>query len=481
MNPKGRPAFCVATACAAPRATSQPTHTPAAYSAGSAGINAPDQRDKPYLILISLDGFKPGYLDTFDLPGMRRLAQRGVRASALIPVFPSLTFPNHYSLVTGLHPEGHGIVSNTFYDPMVRATYSLSNREAVGDARWYRGEPIWVTAEKQGMVAACYFWPGSEAPIGGVRPTMWRTYDAGIGQAERVRTVVEWLRRPTERRPHVITLYFSELDSASHSHPLESPAIEEAARSIDRSINQLVDAIDASPIRDRIYLLLTSDHGMAELTPERELALAPLVDMADVEHAFGGPVANLHVRGGAPAAARVRDSLNARLTNGRAYIREELPERFHYRADPRAGDVVVVMDEGWTLITGLRRLVRPFRGRRGMHGWDPALPSLQALFVAVGPGIRAGAVVGAVHNVDVYPFMTELLGLRPASPLDGRAGRIYAQVMAPAGRVIDDAQSWKLPAHDPATSRAEASFPKNTREGRSLPAEARLPNIREGG
>jgi predicted AlkP superfamily pyrophosphatase or phosphodiesterase len=424
----------VALACAAPHPAGLPQQSLAAPAAGSGGINAPEQRDKPYLILISLDGFKPAYLDAFDLPHLRRLARRGARASALIAVFPSLTFPNHYSLVTGLYPEHHGIVANTFYDPAFRATYSLSNTEAVGDARWYRGVPIWVSAETQGMVAACFFWPGSEAPIGGVRPTMWRTYDEGIGQAERVRTVIDWLRLPVERRPHVITLYFSELDSASHNHPLDSPAIEEAAQSIDRSIGELVDAIAALPIRDRVYLLLTSDHGMAELTPAREIALAPLVDMSDVEHAFGGPVANLHVRGGAPAAVRVRDSLNARLANGRAYLREDLPERFHYRADPRAGDVVVVMDEGWTLITGVRRLVRPFRGRRGMHGWDPALLSMHALFVAVGPGIRAGVVLGEVHNVDVYPFMTELLGLRPVTSIDGRAGRIFEQVIEAAER-----------------------------------------------
>lgn len=427
-------AVSVALACATPPPITQPAELGAAASAGSGGINAPAQRDKPYLILVSLDGFKPAYLDTFDLPHLRRLTTRGARAAALIPVFPSLTFPNHYSLVTGLHPERHGIVSNTFYDPAFRATYSLSNTTAVGDARWYRGEPIWVTAETQGMVAACFFWPGSEAPIRGVRPTMWRKYDEKVGPAERIRTVVEWLRLPAERRPHVITLYFSELDSASHDYPLDSPEIEKAAQSLDQSMGDLVDGIEALPIRDRVYLLLTSDHGMAELTPAREIALAPLADMSDVEHAFGGPVANLHVRGGTAVAMRLRDRLNARLRNGRAYLRSELPERLHYAADPRAGHVVVVMDEGWTLVTGLHRLARPFRGRRGMHGWDPALPSMHALFVAVGPGIRPGLVTGEVHNVDVYPFMTEVLGLNVPTSIDGRAGRVYQQVMAAVAR-----------------------------------------------
>jgi predicted AlkP superfamily pyrophosphatase or phosphodiesterase len=299
----------------------------------------------------------------------------------------------------------------------------------VTDAKWYRGEPIWVTAEMQGMVSACFYWPGSEAAIGGVRPTFWKTYDESIPNTDRVRTVLEWLRLPAERRPHVITLYFSELDSASHGALLDSPGVERAARSLDDSIGMLVDGIDALPIRDRVYVLLTSDHGMTDLAPAQEVALDSMVDMADVSLAFGGPVANLHVRGGPSSATRVRDQLNARLRNGRAYRREELPDRFHYRADPRAGDVIVVMEESWTLITGLRRVVRPFRGRRGMHGWDPALPSMHALFVAAGPGIRAGATIPQVENVDVYPFMTELLRLRPAAEIDGRPGRIRRMVM----------------------------------------------------
>ena len=421
------------------------TAAPGQPSSGSGGINRPEHRDKPHLILVSLDGFKPEYLDRFHLPHIRRVAARGARASALIPVFPSLTFPSHYSLVTGLYPERHGIVSNTFYDPAFRETYSLSNRDAVTDAKWYRGEPIWVTAETQGMVSGCFFWPGSEAAIGGVRPAIWMQYDGSIANGDRVRTVLEWLALPAERRPHAITLYFSELDSASHAGPLDSPAVERAAKSLDRTIGTLVDGIRALPIRDRVYLLLTSDHGMTELTTEREVALARLIDTSDVEHAFGGPVASLHVRGGPAAARRIREALNARLQQGRAYLREELPQRFHYRADPRAGDVVVVMDEGWTLITGLQRVVRPFRGRRGMHGWDPALPSMHALFVAMGPGIRAGATIPQIDTVDVYPFMAELLGLRAAPDIDGRPRRIRDLVMQSASDLRHPEQR-RLPA-----------------------------------
>jgi predicted AlkP superfamily pyrophosphatase or phosphodiesterase len=399
-----------------------------AASGGSGGLNRPEHRGKPYVVLVSLDGFKPEYPERFQLPHLQRLVRTGARAGALIPVFPTLTFPNHYSLATGLYPERHGIVSNSFYDPRTRKRYALRDRGAVGDATWYRGEPIWVTAETQGMVSACFFWPGSEAAIGGVRPTFWKRYDEGIPNDDRVRAVVEWLRLPVERRPHIITLYFSELDSASHDGPLDAPAIARAARSLDRSVGTLLEGVAALPIRDRVYVLLTSDHGMVELTPSQELSLGSFVDTSQIETAYGGPVANLHVR--PHRATHVRDELNARLKHGRAYLREELPERFHYRADPRAGDVVVVMDESWTLNTGLHRLVRPFLGRRGMHGWDPALRSMHALFVASGPDVRGGATIPEIHMVDLYPFMTELLGLRPAANVDGRGGVVREQIIA---------------------------------------------------
>jgi predicted AlkP superfamily pyrophosphatase or phosphodiesterase len=396
---------------------------------GSGGVNRPEHRDKPYVILVSFDGFRPDYLERFELPSFRRVQARGTQARAMQPVFPSLTFPNHYSLVTGLHPGHHGIVANNFYDPLRKQRYAMSDRTAVEDGSWYGGEPIWVTAETQGMVAACFFWPGSEAAIKNVRPTFWKVFDDEVPNATRVSTVIEWLRLPAERRPHVITLYFSDLDSAAHEGTLESPVIEAAAKSVDRSLGALLDGIDSLAIRDSIYLLLTSDHGMVETSAERTINLDSLIDPSALHASYGGAVANLHVSGGADRARQIRDRVNAKLQRGRAYLRDELPAQHQYRADPRAGDVVVIMDESWTLATSPRR--SPARaGAWGAHGWDPALPSMRALFLAAGPGIRAGATIDEVRNVDVYPLMTELLGLRAAAGIDGVTGRIRSQLDA---------------------------------------------------
>ena len=435
--PKPRGLFCAALAlllvvivsgCGGVRPAQPGGSTPRT----SGGINRPDQRDKPYVILISFDGFKPDYLDRLTLPNFRRAMERGARATSMVPVFPSLTFPNHYSLVTGLRPEHHGIVSNAFYDPARDQSYSLGNREAVMDGTWYRGEPIWATAERQGMVTACYFWPGSEAAIGGVRPTYWLPYDGAIPNEDRVSGVLNWLRLPDERRPHVITLYFSELDSASHRAPLDAPSVAAAAETLDRMLGLLVTGIESLPIRDRVYLVLTSDHGMIETSAAQSIHLDSLLDVGDgrqhVKIAFGGAVANLHITGGRSAALATRDQINTRLQHGRAYLRENLPERYHYRADPRAGDVVIVMNEPWSIATAAPSSDRKVE-RWGMHGWDPAVGAMHALFMITGPGIKPGVVVPKVDNVDVYPLMTELLGIAPAARIDGVRGRIRNVVM----------------------------------------------------
>ena len=412
-----------ATAPAAPAVHAQ------SPGGGTGGINRPEHERKPHVILVSFDGFRPGYFDRFELPNFRKVMRRGARARAMTPVFPSLTFPNHYSLVTGLYADRHGIVANTFYDPQRSAAYSFRDVSTVTDGSWYRGQPIWVTAETQGMVAACFFWPGSEAPIQGVRPTIWKTYDAGVPNRVRVETVLQWLRLPAARRPHLITLYFSELDSTSHNNSLEADALAASVQSLDAALGMLLDGIDTLSMRDEVYLVLTSDHGMVETSASRTLMLSSLVDDPGVRIGFSGPVASLHVSGGTAAAERIRDQVNARLKNGRAYLRGEIPERYRYSADPRVGDVLIVMDESWTVSTSAVSKLRVGQSW-GQHGWDPALQSMRAIFLISGPGIREDVSIPEIDNVDVYPLLAELLGLRAADGIDGRPGHIRRLVMS---------------------------------------------------
>lgn len=386
----------------------------------TSGWNAPQQRSKPYLILISFDGFRADYFDLFEAPNFRRVSNRGVRSDGLLSVFPSKTFSNHLSIVTGLRAERHGIVSNSFYDPQREQRYSMSDAKAVTDGTWYLGEPFWVTAERQGMVTGTYFWPGSEAAIQGVRPSYWTTYDGKVPNASRVDTVLGWLQFPPERRPHFVTLYFSDVDTAGHAAGPASPQVGRAIEEVDRQLGRLLDGIEKMDIRDQVYVVLVSDHGMSETGPSQYVSIESLIDVNRVTVTDAGAVTSLRVTAGAAEAPRVRDDINARLEHGRAYLREEVPPKFHYSRSSRIGDVIVIMEEHYQI----GRSDRIPKGPIGAHGWDPALKSMNGIFLVMGPNIRKGVRVPLVSNLDIYPFMAELLGVRPASRIDGRSGKL---------------------------------------------------------
>ena len=394
----------------------------------SNGINRPEQRDKPYLILVSFDGFRADYLDRFALPNFQRVMQRGARARGMVPVFPSLTFPNHYSLVTGLRPQRHGIVGtpSTIQRALRPTRWAIARRWKT--APGIAANPSGSRRNARGWWPRVISGPVRRRPSRASARRTGRTYDEDVPNAARVDALLDWLRLPEERRPHVITLYFSEVDTASHRGPLDSPAIAQAATTVDQMLGLLMAGIESLPIRDRVYLVLTSDHGMIETGVSQTVRLDSLIDSGQIKYAFGGPVANLHVTGGRTTAVTVRNQINARLQHGRAYLREELPERYHYRADPRIGDVVVVMNESWTMMTSAPSSSDRKVERWGAHGWDPAVEGMLALFIIAGPDISAGTVISEVQNVDVYPLMTELLGLTRTRDIDGKPGVIRRQI-----------------------------------------------------
>jgi len=413
-------AGCATTAppASSPTPTSAPT-----LSAGSGGTNRPDQLDKPYVVLMSFDGFRGDYLDHYKAPNFQRVAQQGVRAVGLIPSFPSKTFPNHYTIVTGDYPATHGIVANRFYDPARNAIYAIGDNKAVLDGSWYRGEPIWVTAEKQGMVAASYFWVGSEAAIEGIRPTLVKHFPDSTTDNQRADSALAWLALPAAQRPHFVAVYMSDVDNAGHRYGPDDSHVQDAITTVDVALGRMLDGISALPFRDKINVILVSDHGMASFTPETAVNIATLIDTVGVRFADGGPNANLHISGGAARARILRDSLNRRLQHGHAYLRDEVPARLHYRSDPRIGDVVVVMDEHWQIVTRIPQAAG------GTHGWDPQYPSMHGIFLAMGPGIRAGSTIPPFENIQIYPLLTEILGLAPAAGIDGKAGWLRSQVM----------------------------------------------------
>ena len=415
---------------AAAGASAQPGR--ATTPGGTGGVNAPETLDKPYLVLVSFDGFRHDYLDRYATPSFDRVAARGVAAEALVPVYPPLTFPAHYSIVTGLHPERHGLVGNRFYDPARGGEYNYRDPASVADGTWYGGEPIWVTAETQGMVAAAMLLVGTEADIGGVRPTFWTRYADRGTHRERVDGVLDWLALPPERRPHLVTLYFASVDGAGHRTGPASPAVAEAVERVDADLGRLLDGIDALPHRAAVSVVLVSDHGMAEARPDAVIDLDAVADLRGVRAVVSLSGANLFVPGGEARARVVRDDVNDGTGGGnvlkgvRAYLRSEVPAALHYRAHPRIGDVVVIPDPGVTFDVGPPP-------PPGMHGWDPRHPDMHGIFLASGPDIRPGQRIGSVDSVDLYPFLARLLRLAPNPDVDGGLAAL-APVLAPAAR-----------------------------------------------
>lgn len=389
-----------------------------------AGQNDPRWASAPFVVMLSLDGFRPDYLDRYPAPNFARLLARGVRAQGMRPSYPSKTFPNHYTLVTGLRPEHHGLVANRFWDPARQAQYGMSDTLTVRDGTWYAGEPVWVTAERQGMVAASFFWPGSEADIGGVRPTRSKAYDGRVPNAARVDSVVAWLRQPAATRPHLVTLYFSTMDDTGHRYGPDAPQLAAGMRDVDAALGRLLDGLEALDAPGGVELLVVADHGMAWTELSQVAVLDTIVDLTGVRIPDAGPGAVLFVEGGPARATVLRDSINRRLTHGRAYLRADVPAALHYRDSPRIGDVVIIMEQPWQVTT---RANAPRRASAS-HGWDPADPAMHAVFVQWSPTAPGPRRTGLVENVDVARYITDRLGLAPAPATDGEPGRLARQL-----------------------------------------------------
>ncbi|MEW6319747.1 MAG: nucleotide pyrophosphatase/phosphodiesterase family protein [Acidobacteriota bacterium] len=380
-----------------------------------AALVAAGATTRPLVVLVSIDGFGWDYLDRYAAPAIAAIARRGARADGLIPEFPSKTFPNHYTLVTGLRPARHGIVSNNMRDPVVPGRFALGELDVISDTRWWGGEPIWITAARQGVASGTMFWPGSDVEIAGGRPAYWRPFDDALPNRARTDQVLQWMALPESERPRILTLYYSDVDTAGHRHGPVSREVEQAVAEIDREIAHLVDGIAALGLAGDTNIVLVSDHGMAAVSAHRRIFLDDYVDMAAVDVIDWTPVLGV-----APAAGTV-DALHAALAGRhpalKVYRRETIPARYGLAGHPRVAPVIGIADEGWTITT------RERAGRRppgfGDHGYDPAVArSMHGLFVAAGPGIREGVRVPAFGGIHVYELLCALVGITPA-PNDG--------------------------------------------------------------
>jgi len=401
----------------------------AGCAAGSGGINTVEQRDKPTLILISIDGFRWDYQDLYETPTLDWIAENGVRADALIPVFPTLTFPNHYSIATGLYPANHKLIGNKFPSPDRSRFYSMGDWQAVQDGSWYGGRPIWVAAEENGMVSAAYYFVGTEAPISNVPLTYWHRFDASVPGEARVEKVIEWLSMSDDKRPHMITLYFEDVDTATHIHGPGSPESIAAIKRTDGHLQKLMTGIDNTAVADSTYVVVLSDHGQGTFIQDQPAFViedvANLDDMVVVDH---GTSAFLYLQEPNPERAqKVRDAINASWRHGKAYLRQDTPTDWHVPADSDFADVILQAEAGYS-VASTNSLV----GHRnaGDHGWARDDKDMHGIFLATGPRLPKGKRISKLNNIDVYPLMMEVLGLPITTPIDGST-KLLPDLLAP--------------------------------------------------
>ena len=368
---------------------------------------------RPIVILVSIDGWRWDYTGRFKPPTITSLANAGVEAQGLIPVFPSKTFPNHYTMVTGLHAARHGITSNNMIDPRLPGRFSLSNRDVQQDTRWWGGEPLWVTVERQGLVAGTMFWPGSDVEIAGDRPTYWKPYDGDFPNQARVDAIVSWLKQPEPKRPTFVTLYFSDVDTAGHDYGPDGEQTRKAALHIDAMMARLVAGVDSAGLSSRVNYVLVSDHGMSQLSPDRVIVLDEYISVSDVDLIDTAPIVGINPRPGISTEA-IYSALAGRHPSLAVYLKSNLPEKYQLRNHPRMPEIIGIADEGWHPTTQARQL----EGEEfslGNHGYDPVHRSMHGLFIASGPHFKRGMVVPPLDNMHVYEMVCRVLGIRPAA------------------------------------------------------------------
>lgn len=368
-------------------------------------------KEKPYVVMLSVDGFRWDYADKVPTPNLDKIARNGVKAESLQASFPTKTFPNHYTMATGLYPDHHGIVLNSFYDPPTGRHYSIFDREAVEDGYFYGGEPIWVTAENQGVISGSYFWVGSEAEINGVRPTYWKKYEHEFPYKQRIDSVVSWLQKPAEVRPHLVLWYFDEPDHTGHKFGPDSQELKDKVIELDFLIGYFLTEIEKLPIADKINVIVTSDHGMANISDERKVALEENLNMEWVEEMQGyNPNYNVKVKEG--FIDSIYNQLE-KIEHISFWKSEQVPERFHYGTNDRTLDFVVVADSSWSLVPTMEKSVG-----FGAHGYDNENKDLHAIFYGYGPAFKENYTSPTFNNIDIYPLITHILNLKPAE-VDG--------------------------------------------------------------
>ena len=385
-------------------------------------VNAPEQQQKPYVILISIDGFRYDYAQKYGPKNLLGYAQQGVKADALIPSFPSVTFPNHYTIATGLYPSHTGLVANSFYDRARKESFSMSQKDKVKDGFWYGGTPLWVLAEQQKMVSASFYWVGSDADVQGIHTSYYYYYNEQISNKDRVEVVKNWLTLPEEKRPHFISFYYPEVDHAGHDFGPESAETKAAVQLVDGYIADLVAAVNSTALP--VNFILVSDHGMTQVDQKNPIKTPASIDKQKFKISSAGSMMQLYANEASDILPQYA-KLKAGAVDYEVYLKKDVPKKLHYGPKDdrfnRIGDLV--------LLAKWPKVFADWKVNPGFHGFDPiTVPDMKATFYAWGPAFKQGLQVPAFKNVEVYDVVTRILGLSKTSKTDG-TGKVAQKIL----------------------------------------------------
>jgi predicted AlkP superfamily pyrophosphatase or phosphodiesterase len=383
---------------------------------GMASCTQKAQEEHHYLVILSMDGFRWDYPDKVETPNLDAMATNGVKAERFIPSFPTTTFASHYTMATGLHPNNHGILVNRFYAPDLDADFNKGDRSTVEDGRFYGGEPIWVTAETQDLKTATFFWVGSEADVQGIRPTYWKRYDHHFPYEQRIDTVIHWLNLPEKDRPRLVMWYFDEPDSSGHRYGPDGDSLKPVIVRLDSLVGVFRNKIKTLPHADQINFVIVSDHGMANLSPDKQIMLDQHIDTAMIALVDGwNPTMNIKVKEG--FIDQVYEDLK-KVDNLHVWKHGEVPERLHHGTHVRTHDLILVAKNGWSINWSWSNYTS-----NATHGFDNSFEDMHAIFYAEGPDFKSNHSHEPLYTIDLYPLMAHILGLQGAE-VDGKFDRV---------------------------------------------------------